>query len=190
MSRHRQAVTIIRAVIATAMLARGLAAQPPVGDRNLPMPAPSDSSEVSDATPAPWWRWLLGEREPDRAFAGMWTLHLQRPEDGLSQHALLAASWRGVYAATFISSHDRRCWGLALGRSLVRTSRADGEVSLGYRVGVVHGYDERLHDFAAHWPVLPAAELVGAVRYKRVGVAASYAGIVAYLTTFVSLGTP
>ena len=190
MSRHRRAETIIRAVIATAMLARGLAAQPPVAERNLPKPAPSDASEASDATAVPWWRWLLGEREPDRVFAGMWTLHLQRPEDGLSQHALLAASWRGVYAATFISSHERRCWGLALGRSLLRASRAGGEVSLGYRVGVVRGYDERLHDVAARWPVIPAAELVGAVRYKRVGLMASYAGIVAYLTTFVSLGPP
>lgn len=167
------------ALVVAASHGRPSQAQPPVRE-----------ARDTTAPPRSWWQWLQGAREPDRLFGGMWTLHFQRPEDGLSQHGLVAVSWRGVYAATFVSSHDRRCVGVALARSVLRASRGDGEVSLGYRVGLVYGYDERLLDIAGRVPVLPAGELVAAARYRRIGVMASWPGVVAYLTAFASLGAP
>ena len=61
------------------------------------------------------------------------------------------------------------------------------EFSLGYRVGIVRGYDRRFVELAERWPVLPAAEIVTALRYRRIGVALSFAGIVASGSPFVAL---
>jgi hypothetical protein len=171
-------------VLATTLRAPSVAAQASLSA------AEPERSRVDDdpAKRERWWQRALGVAEANRLFAGLWTFHFRRPEDGLSQHYLLGLSWQGVYATTFISSQGRRIWGLAASRSVIHTSGGDADVSLGYRIGVVRGYDRRFIELAERWPVLPAAEIVAGVRCRRLGILLSYAGIVASAGGFISLG--
>jgi hypothetical protein len=135
-----------------------------------------------------FWRRAIGVAEDSRFFAGLWVFHVERPDDGLRQHHLLALSWRGVYLATFMSSQGGRIWGLGASRTVLESDKGDTELSLGYRIGVVRGYDRRFLELAERWPVLPAAEIVAGLRYRRGGVLFSYAGVVASVGGFIPLG--
>lgn len=150
-----------------------------------------DAAATEDsAGSAGWWRGWGGVAEPDRLFGGLWVVHLGRDDKSVGQHHGAGIAWRGWYATTFTSSQGGRIWGLALSRVPV-LARADAlEFTLGYRVGVVRGYDGRFIALADRWPVLPAGEIVAALRYWRVGVALSFAGIVASGSPFVALTTP
>ena len=132
-----------------------------------------------------WWAGLRGERAPDRLYAGLWTLHLTRTEDGLSQHHLLALGWRGLYLGTFMNSHDNRTWAAAMARSVVVLEGTDVGFSLGYRAGLMVGYDEQLTRLAGRWPAIPAAELVASLRYGRMGIQGQFAGIVTSFGMFI-----
>jgi hypothetical protein len=133
------------------------------------------------------WRGPFGAAAPDRLYAGLWTLHLRSAADGFSQHWLVGVGWRGTVAGTFINSHGDRSWMAGVAREMVTWERGTFGASAGYRLGVVHGYDERLHNVAGRWPAVPAGELVGTVRRGRVGLTVSYAGIVTSVGGFVSV---
>lgn len=134
-----------------------------------------------------WWHGWGGAAEPARLFGGLWVVHVGRQDKSAGQHYGAGIAWRGWYATTFMSSQGRRVWGLAISRVPILARAGVAEFSLGYRVGVVRGYDGRFVALADRWPVLPAGEIVTALRYRRIGVALSFAGIVASGSPFVAL---
>lgn len=133
------------------------------------------------------WLGLWGRSEPDRFYVGLWALHLRRTEDGFSSHELVGVSWRGIVAGTFVNTHEGRSWVVALGRSVAQAKGREGGVRLGYRLGLLAGYDEQLMDMAARYPVIPAFQVLADVRYRRVGLQAGWTWIVTYFGAFVSL---
>lgn len=164
---------------------RDLAQSPPTEDTGS-SPHLGEAAEKPDGV---WWHGLRGTAAPDRLYAGLWTFHLRDPSGGLSQQWLLALGWRGLMGGTFVNSHGDRSWAFGVAREVVTREQGRFGASVGYRLGVIRGYDERLHKVAGRWPVIPAVEVVGTVRHGRLGVTASYAGIVTSVGTFVTLGS-
>lgn len=135
-----------------------------------------------------WWRGLVGVPEPDRLYGGLWALHLRRVEDGLSAHHLLGVTWRGLYAGTFVNTHEGRSWTVAFARSvIVAESGGRTAFTMGYRLGLLGGYDERLLGVAGRWPVIPAGQVVADLRYGRFGMQLSWAWVVTTIGGFVAL---
>jgi hypothetical protein len=170
-------------VVAILLFLRALPLQGQMGEEpRLPSISAPEPAENDQGWMGPW-----GQREPDRLYGGLWALHLRRTQDGLSAHHLMGLSVRGVVAATFVNTHEGRSWVLGLGRSVAQAKGRDGGVRLGYRVGLLAGYDERLMDLAARYPVIPAFQIVADGRYRRLGVQVGWTWIVTYFGAFVSV---
>ncbi|HSW29875.1 MAG TPA: hypothetical protein VLH75_10375 [Longimicrobiales bacterium] len=59
------------------------------------------------------------------------------------------------------------------------------ERGLGYRLGLVSRYDERLLGLAGKTPVLPALQVMGDLAMGRTGVELAWAGRVATMSPFM-----
>lgn len=113
-----------------------------------------------------------------RIYLGMWTSHLLDPGRGLDANSLVGVAVRGYYGATFVNSYGDRAVALGLQRTLV-ASRGGARPALGYRAGLVTGYDERFLGVAAKIPAIPFGQLVGSIDLKSAGIELAYAGLVA-----------
>lgn len=129
-------------------------------------PVPSDTAEAT--------------KTPDRRlYLGMWTVHFRDPGRGIENNWLVGVSWRGIYGATFINTFGNRSYSAGLQGLLVRWNPGSVSLGLGYRIGILTGYDERLMPLAGKTPVLPLVQPRVAVDAKRVGWEFSYSGVVA-----------
>lgn len=61
------------------------------------------------------------------------------------------------FAATFVNSYGERTYILGVERSWLDLRRGPLGFGVGYRAGLIAGYDERLIGIARHTPVLPFA---------------------------------
>jgi hypothetical protein len=151
--------------------------------------AESEEGQVPapDAAPpgAHWWLGFRGAPEPNRLYLGIWALHLKRMEDGLSAHHLLGVTWRGFYLATFMNTHERRTWSAGIGRYLVALEGSEGSFQMGYRAGLLAGYDHQLMAIAEKWPAIPAAQITAAARFRGVGMQAGWSWVVATFGGFI-----
>jgi len=122
-----------------------------------------------------------------RIYVGMWSTHLRDINEGLDGNSLIGFAYRGFFGATFINSFGDRAVCLGLQRDF--TPAADGVLTtgIGYRLGLITGYDERFFGIGDNVPVIPFIQLVGVVDYRNLGVELAYAGIVASLTLSVRL---
>jgi hypothetical protein len=120
-----------------------------------------------------------------RLHVGMWTSHLSSVSKGLDANWLVAMGWRGVYGGTFVNSFGRRAFAVGIERPLARDEGGSVDAGLGYRFGLVTGYDERLIGLAAKTPVLPALQVMGDVAVGRTGLELAWAGKVATMSPFM-----
>jgi len=113
---------------------------------------------------------ILGRRsEGARLIGGMWTLHpfaisFPRVEDTHGVGIL----WRGWFGTTFVNSHGNRALAAGVERVWWEPSFRFLSVGIGYRAGLVTGYDERLLSWADDVPAVPFA---GVLSWVRVGPA-------------------
>lgn len=153
---------------------------------------PSGEKGDEDEAQAPhqgWWNGALGASGPEGVYLGLWTLHLRRAEDGISSHHLIGVGWNGIYGKTFVNSFGDRTWGIGVHRSMVSLDNERTSLDLGVRVGILHGYDERMHPVAGSLPVLPAAEVVATSSLGPVGVQATWAALVTSVGAYIPLGS-
>jgi hypothetical protein len=123
-----------------------------------------------------------------RLYVGMWTTHLAHVSRGLEANWLLGVGWRGYFGGTFVNSFGGRGFALAIERSVVRADEGRVVRGLGYRLGLVTGYDERLVGLAGLTPVLPAFQLTGDVAVGRTGLELAWTGKVATMSPFMRVG--
>lgn len=116
-----------------------------------------------------------------RIYVGMWSTHIRDLSRGLRNNWLVGLGWRGFYGGTFINSFSNRSFTLGVQRTVARGKEAAVVPSLGYRFGVVSGYDERFMSIASKMPVLPLGQLLGGLEAGRTGVELGWAGLVATL---------
>ena len=120
-----------------------------------------------------------------RLHVGMWTTHLNDLSRGLDANWLLALGWRGFYGGTFVNSFGSRAFAAGIERPLVREEGGRVSAGLGYRLGIVTGYDERFIGLAARTPVLPALQVKGDVAVGRTGLELAWVGLVATMSPFM-----
>ncbi len=123
-----------------------------------------------------------------RLHVGMWTSHFSNLSKGLDANWLVAMGWRGIYGGTFVNSFGSRAFAVGIERPLVRDDGGGVSTGLGYRFGVVTGYDERLIGLAGKTPVLPALQVMGDVAVGRTGLELAWAGKVATMSPFMRVG--
>lgn len=128
-------------------------------------------------------------RPPTRLYLGMWSVHLRDLSPHPTTNHLVALSHDGFFAGTFINSFDDRGMAAGVQRDLIRWGGDGAATSLGWRAGLVTGYDERLlGGLGGRTPVLPFLQVLWNVDWRRVGVEFSYSGIVVSAATNVRLG--
>lgn len=74
-----------------------------------------------------------------------------------------------LFLAGFRNSYGDQSWVVAVERHWGSASLWRFDVGVGYRVGIITGYDERLVGLAGHTPVLPLGGIVGWVNLGPVG---------------------
>lgn len=114
-----------------------------------------------------------------RLYVGMWTVHFRDPGRGVENNWLLGLSWRGLFGATFVNTFGNRAYSAGYQGMLVSWKAGAGSLGLGYRVGLVTGYDERFMPLAAKTPVVPLVQPRLTLDGKRLGAEVSYSGVVA-----------
>lgn len=120
------------------------------------------------------------ERVMDRRlYFGMWTFHFREMERGWENNGALGLAWSGIYGATFINSFGNRAYTAGVQGTFISTEAGPVNVGLGYRAGLITGYDERFIPLAGKTPVLPLVQPLLTVDGKRLGVELSYSGVIA-----------
>jgi hypothetical protein len=124
-----------------------------------------------------------GEETPPelRIYVGLWTAHFRHLGKGFDKNWLVGIAWGSVFGGTFINSYGDRAFTAGIQCTVVRGARGTVVPALGYRVGLVTGYDGRFIPIASKLPVLPVAQLWGGLERGRIGVEASWAGLVGSL---------
>jgi hypothetical protein len=137
------------------------------------LPAAAAPVVPNDTTEARRWA------EHTRVFIGMWSTHLDDIGEGLSPNYLIGVAWRGYFGATFINSFGDRSIAVGLQRSFSPGRDAPVSAALGYRIGLITGYDERFFGIGDKLPALPFAQLMGTLNFRKFGIELNYSGIVA-----------
>jgi hypothetical protein len=114
-------------------------------------------------------------------YLGMWTSHFRHFREGLVNNWLVGFGWKGYYAGTFINSYGHRAFTAGIERIVTRGAGGSVIPMLGYRLGLVSGYDQRFLSIAGKTPVLPMAQLTGAVEMGPTGIGVAWSGLVASL---------
>ncbi len=119
------------------------------------------------------------DRVERRLYTGMWTVHFRDRERGIDSNHLLGVSWGRYYAGTFVNSYDRRAYTAGVQGTMVRWTPGAVGLGVGYRAGLVTGYDERFVPIARITPVLPLVQPRVNFDVRRIGVEFTYSGVIA-----------
>lgn len=112
----------------------------------------------------------------------MWSHHfIDNSDDYQTTHNLLAITYRGFYGGTFQNSLDDRTWGVGIQRDVYRTNLDIISIEIGYRLGILYGYDSmEVYDTG----LFPLLQLYSDLHYKNVGVC--FPGLEAYSRLAIS----
>ncbi|MGH7574383.1 MAG: hypothetical protein ACREM1_04535 [Longimicrobiales bacterium] len=114
-----------------------------------------------------------------RLYFGMWSTHLRDLNHGMASNSMVGFAFRGFYGATFINSFGDRAVAGGLQRSFSPPRVGNITTWLGYRVGLITGYDERLFGIGDKLPVVPFAQFTAGIDVRNFGIELGYAGVVA-----------
>jgi hypothetical protein len=120
-----------------------------------------------------------------RIHVGMWIMHLANPGRGFKGSWFVAVGGRGLYGATFVNSFGRRSFAAGIERSLAEARDRTVSTGLGYRLGLVTGYDERLLSLASKTPLLPVLQMMGDVAVGPTGMEFAWAAKVASIGPYM-----
>ena len=124
----------------------------------LALPAYAQPAPEGEPTPAEsggrGYLWSRASRQ-DRVVWSQWTRHLSDTRTHISNDKIIAVVYRGYFAGTFRTTHDGRAYSLGVEREWLSSDRGIFGVGLGFRAGLVYGYDEQLGWLAAAVPILP-----------------------------------
>lgn len=135
------------------------------------------SLDFSNLARIPWslLKFLWGEKEPSTLYLGMWSTHLTDPDLDVQNNWLIALNIEGFFLGTFINSYDERSWAAGIERRVWSIGKQNGlNASLGYRLGLMTGYEERFTMFFGHSPIILFPELISNIAYKNVGFQIGY----------------
>ncbi|WP_440616426.1 hypothetical protein [Cysteiniphilum sp. 6C5] len=139
-----------------------------------------DKSDKSDKGES-FWTFLKGTQPDNAVYLGMFTWHFNpesRAHDRWSNN-LIGGLYNSIFVGTLLNSFSDRAFVVGVQRNLYTNQLSqNNQVNVGYRLGLISGYDQRMSDFAKYLPVLPIPELYIDYAYKNFGAELSYIGVV------------
>ena len=169
---HRVAALVVYCVleVGAGMNPQGVAAQPVADERGQPR-------GTDDVTPSDRGFLALLGRTPERArvIPALWAMHPFEPTfpevERVRGGGLQFANW---YAAVFVNSYDNWSVMAAIERDWYVLAAGWMDFGVGFRAGLMTGYDERLLEIAGDLPALPIAGPLLWVRAGPIGFDALY----------------
>lgn len=125
-----------------------------------------------------YWNTVKGTPEDNQLNVGMWTYHYNehsRKTDNATNNTL-AINYQGYYFAYFKNSFYNNSLSAGLQRNIYHSS-TNAEVKIGYRTGIITGYDERLCHFCGSTPAIPFIIPYIDLEYKHLGIESQFAYI-------------
>lgn len=169
---------ILTCVAVFALGVRGLAAQAepsdPGADESIVEARPNVAAAVPDATNGGGGIFGYGS-ERRRVIPGLWGMHFfDRQSLELFWTKGGGIQYESWFAAAFLNSYDDLSFIAGLERDWYRGGIGGLDLGLGYRVGILTGYDGQLIALADKTPVLPFAGLHLWVQRGPIAVDAFY----------------
>ena len=143
-------------------------------------PSQDDQGTMRAATPTQSsfmsWQKVWGEPAPTSLYLGMVTLHINpNSRDDNWNNQLIAVAVDGYFADTLVNSFYDRAYDAGIQRTFfTRELSSNVNESMGYRLGLISGYDKRMASFAEHTPLLPFPQLLYDLSWQHVGVELSW----------------
>jgi hypothetical protein len=140
----------------------------------LSLDTSTDTVEVSDD------KWNIshllesawGEPAFSKLYLGMWSEHIVDDDDEyISNHQMLGVVLKGYFVGTFLTSHDNRGWAAGVQRDVYRDNWRGFTWEVGYRAGLVYGYEQLSISETKLFPLLL---LYGDVGYEKIGLQFSW----------------
>lgn len=142
----------------------------------------SVNNEQQITTSGGIWDFLVGEAPQDAVNFGMVTWHFSeqsRQEDRWNNMSL-GITYNSIFIGTLLNSFSDRAFVLGLQRNLWQsnTQNHDWNMNVGYRLGIITGYDQRMSRFGMYSPVMPFPQLYTQFGYKDFGIELSWVAVV------------
>jgi hypothetical protein len=129
--------------------------------------AADNFSEQGEEKQQGFWGFLWGIPAENSINLGMWSYHFIDNDDSYrTTHNLIAITYKGIFGGTFENSKDDRTWTAGVQRDVYRTNLGVLSVDMGYRLGLMYGYD-KMEIFNSG--IFPLLQVYSNLRYKRVG---------------------
>ena len=94
--------------------------------------------------------------------------------------------YHSLFLGTFLNSFSERAFVSGVQRNVYMHRFSNTTVfDVGYRLGVISGYDKRMSSFADYSPVVPLVEAYIDFSYNNLGIEVSYIGVVVTAKFFV-----
>ena len=139
--------------------------------------AQQGGEEAEGSEPSGWNRFadfVVGQPADDTIYLGMWSYHfIDNDDDYETAHKLLALTYRGYFAGTFINSLSDRTVGAGLQRDMYRTELGILSLEIGYRLGLMYGYDSMQ---VANTGLFPLLQVYSDFHFEHFGVQFAWAG--------------
>lgn len=117
----------------------------------------------------------------------MTTVHVYSLDEGFANNWAFGAIGNGFFGATFITTHGPRGWAAGFERAWAEGSWGPVRTMVGFRGGLVYGYDRRLGWVADKVPILPYGQPVLLARAGPVTVDLTYTWVVTSFTLGLTL---
>ncbi len=127
---------------------------------------------------------VSGSTPPDQLYLGMYTLHFDDKSRRIRnwQQNLIAVQYKGLFLGTFDNSFYNRCWAAGISREVYSSPLSnDWDIEMGYKVGLIYGYEEDEAPFSSISPIIPLIELYTQTIFRK------HFGIELMLTTSLSV---
>ena len=148
----------------------------------IPSDAVAQDPTSTEADERQWWNAWSVQSDQERVLWFMTTLHINHVDDGLSNDELGGIIYKGLYAATLETTHGDRAFTAGVERSWVSGGEGIFGWMLGYRAGLIYGYDRRLGWVAEAVKILPFLQPVAYGRIGRFTFDLAYTRVVVSLT--------
>ena len=143
----------------------------------------SDNSAAENTTikEQGFWQFLKGTQPDNALYLGMLTWHFNpesRKDDRWSNN-LIGGLYNSIFVGTLLNSFDDRAFVVGVQRNIYTNQLSENnQFNVGYRLGLISGYDQRMSDIAKYLPILPIPELYIDYSYRNFGAELSYIGVV------------
>lgn len=131
-----------------------------------------------------YWEFIKGSPTDDQFFLGMFTAHFTPSSLKSRQwnNKLIGIQYNDIVMFGFENSFYNWCAGLAYARNVYQNPLHNNwDLNIGYRVGIIYGYEDDEAPFSENSPIIPLVQLYSQFIYNK------HYGLELMLTSSLSL---